>query len=43
MKVDGDFGAKTDAAVREYQRKQGLVVDGVVRFISEPIRYFLVR
>lgn len=27
-KVDGIFGNKTDAAVRAYQRKKGLVVDG---------------
>ena len=29
-KVDGDFGIKTDAAVRAYQKKQGLTVDGIV-------------
>ena len=28
--IDGDFGSKTDAAVRAYQKKYGLVVDGVV-------------
>lgn len=27
---DGDFGPKTDAAVRHYQGKYGLVVDGIV-------------
>ena len=29
-KVDWDFGSKTDAAVRAYQKKKGLTVDGVV-------------
>lgn len=28
--VDGDFGAKTHAAVRAYQSKKGLAVDGIV-------------
>ena len=28
--VDGDFGAATDKAVKEYQKKNGLVVDGIV-------------
>lgn len=27
--VDGDFGARTEAAVRSFQKKKGLVVDGV--------------
>ena len=30
VKTDGWFGALTDAAVREFQRRAGLVVDGVV-------------
>ena len=29
-KVDGDFGSKTDAAVRAYQKNKGLTVDGIV-------------
>ena len=28
--IDGDFGTTTDALVREFQRSQGLAVDGVV-------------
>ena len=28
--VDGEFGAKTEAAVREFQRQHGLVPDGIV-------------
>ena len=30
LKVDGDFGKKTLAAVKDYQKKKGLNVDGVV-------------
>lgn len=30
LKIDGDFGAKTEKAVREFQKKHGLVVDGIV-------------
>lgn len=30
IKVDGDFGPKTEAAVRAWQKKNGLVIDGVV-------------
>ncbi|WP_025157268.1 peptidoglycan-binding protein [Leifsonia aquatica] len=28
--LDGDFGSNTDAAVREFQRRAGLYVDGIV-------------
>ena len=28
--VDGDFGPKTQAAVKDYQKKHGLAVDGIV-------------
>lgn len=30
LRVDGDFGAKTEAAVATFQRQQGLKVDGTV-------------
>ncbi len=30
LKVDGDFGGKTETAVKDYQKKNGLTSDGVV-------------
>ena len=30
LDIDGDFGSKTEAAVKDFQRKQGLTADGVV-------------
>ncbi len=30
LKVDGDWGPKTDKAVRDFQSKQGLATDGIV-------------
>ena len=30
LDVDGKFGAKTQSAVRSYQQKNGLAVDGIV-------------
>ena len=30
LSVDGVFGSNTQAAVRDYQRKNGLAVDGIV-------------
>ena len=30
LSVDGDFGSKTQAAVKDYQQKNGLDVDGIV-------------
>lgn len=30
LNVDGNFGAKTEAAVKEYQKNNGLTVDGIV-------------
>ncbi len=30
LKIDGDFGAATDYAIREFQKREGLKVDGIV-------------
>ena len=30
IKVDGDFGTKTETAVKEFQKSKGLVADGIV-------------
>ena len=30
LDIDGDFGSKTEAAVKDFQKKHGLTVDGVV-------------
>jgi N-acetylmuramoyl-L-alanine amidase len=30
LKIDGDFGPKTEAAVKKYQEKNGLIIDGIV-------------
>ena len=30
LKVDGDFGPKTESAIKDFQKQHGLKVDGVV-------------
>ncbi len=35
--VDGNFGAKTEAATKEFQKKHGLTVDGWVGAKSWPV------
>lgn len=32
--VDGSFGNETDKCVRNYQKKKGLVVDGVCGYMT---------
>lgn len=43
LAVDGDFGAQTEARVRDFQKSRGLVVDGVVGNATWQSLLFTVR
>ena len=38
-RVDGSYGAKTEAAVRDFQRKNGITVSGVATLLTQAVLY----